>query len=954
MKKKQKEKCRSRARIEGLIPIQIFQIKYLSNNQNQSIMRTICQFKLMIFLLSFLAFGFQSKGLPQKIDLSGTWLFSRDEAKVGLSEKWFERKLKTVGNGPSEIALPGTTDEAKAGLPNPEKPILGRQGLYRTNIYTGPAWYQREVDIPDTWKGKHISLSLERNHWVTHVWLDEQDFGTHDNLISPQVYDLGIYVMPGKHRLTICADNTLKFNLGEFVSINTENTQTNWNGIVGAIELRADDRVALSNVEVYPDVDRKLIRVEARISNVTGLPVSGDVRFSITDLTTGAEIGSNVSAPFSASNDESVVTMEVPMGPNPKLWDEFSPYLYVLKTSLSTKSPEFQSEKSVSFGMRKLAIQGTVFTMNGRPLSLRGTLDCAIYPLTAYPPTDIASWRRIYKIEKSYGLNFIRFHSWTPPEAAFAAADLEGIMIQTEGPVANIQVGRNPLQDALIEQELMGIIQAYGNHPSFCLMTLGNEYGGTNEILTHWVDMLIKGDPRHLYSSASSAQVTANRQWTETPAGRGIHGPNTMSDVLRVITQQDIPRPIIGHEIGQWTFFPNFDEIKKYTGVLKAENFLLVRDSLQANGMLDEARSFFQSTGKQAVLLYKEEIENYLRTPGSAGFSLLDLHDYPGTGTALVGLLDPFWDSKGFITPEEHKRYCGATVPLLRFPKRTYSMAENFSAKAEVAHFGPTDLPGTQPRWTIRDVDGQVIANGSLTTLNLVTGKLTELGDISASLNKAAAPGKFTVTVSLKNTSFSNSWDIWVYPPPAAVTVPNNVTISHRWDEATQSALAEGKRVVLFPDTLNSARSLRGSLLPVFWSPIWFHSNPNTMGILCDPKNPLFTLFPTDAYSNWQWWHLIQGSQTMILNDTPAGFRPLIQVIDNFARNCKLGNVFEAKVGKGSLLVCSLNLKDEKLPETVAFLNSLYVYAGSNSFKPVQELDLAILDKILSRSMPTK
>jgi len=907
---------------------------------------------IILFGLLLIAFAINVNGQqsPQmKIDLSGKWLFSRDEAKLGLSEKWYDGKLKTVGGGPSEIYLPGTTDEAKAGIPNPQKPNL--DGLYRPNIYTGPAWYQREIDIPDTWKGKHITLFLERNHWVTHVWLDGKDFGTKDNLISPQIYDLGINITPGKHRLTICVDNTLKFNLGRFVSINYEGTQTNWNGIVGKIELTAVDPVSLSKVEVYPDVDHKLIKVEAYISNLTGTKVKGDVQFSVANAT-GDEVGKSVSTPFSAPNRESLVTIEVPMGKYPKLWDEFSPYLYVLKTSLSTKSPECHSKKIVSFGMRKLAIKGTQFTMNGRPLMLRGTLECAIFPKTGYPPTDVASWRRIFKIEKSYGLNFIRFHSWTPPDAAFTAADQEGIMIQTEGPQANIPAGKNPQRDDFMEQELLDIIHTYGNHPSFCLMTIGNEYGGSNEVLTHWVDTLIKSDPRHFYSSASSGQVTANRQWTETWKGRGIHGPNTMHDAEIAISEQDIPRPVIGHEIGQWTFYPDFHEIKKYTGVLKAENFKLVREDLKAKGMLDEADEFFRSTGNQAVLLYKEEIENLLRTPGYAGFSLLDLHDYPGQGTALVGLLDPFWDSKGFIKPEDHKKYCGPTVPLLLFPKRTYTTSEMFSAKAEIAYFGPNDLHYAEPEWTIRGENGQIVANGTLPRRDLSTGKLTELGDIHASLNKAVAPGKFTVTVFLKNTSVSNSWDIWIYPPVTTVNVPNNILVSHIWNNATKAALAEGKRVVLLPDTLNSEQSLKGSFLPVFWSPIWFHRSPNTMGILCDPKSPFFSGFPTDSYSNWQWWNLIQGSKTMILNSTPAGFRPLVQVIDNFARNDKLGNVFEAKVGNGRLIVCSLNLRDEKLPETAAFLKSLYDYASSNSFKPSQELDLATLDKILSTPEP--
>ena len=908
----------------------------------------ICQNECIILLLSILIFGCQSKDRQQKIDLSGKWLFSLDEAKVGLIEKWYEGKLKTAGNRPVEITLPGTTDEAEAGFHNPQKPSLW--GLYRPNTYTGPAWYQREINIPETWNGKHATLFLERNHWVTHVWLDGQDFGMHNNVVSPQVYDLGINLTPGQHRLTICVDNTLIYDLGRNANIWLEDTQTNWNGIIGAIEIRADDPIRLTKVDVYPDVDRKLIKVEASINNFTGSPAIGDIQFSVTDAITRAGIGESVSVSFSTTSDKYRVSVEVPMGDNPKLWDEFSPNLYILKASLSTRSSEFKSQKTVTFGMRKLAIRGTQFTMNGRTLLLRGTLDCAIYPLTGYPPTDIESWKRTYKIIKSYGLNFIRFHSWTPPEAAFTAADQEGIMIQAEGPVGNIgKVGIYPETDAFIEQELLGAVHSYGNHPSFCLLTLGNEYDGPDSLLTWWLDTLIKSDPRHFYSSASSGQVTANCQWNESTAGRGIHGPNTMNNAMFAITRQVIPHPVIGHEIGQWSVFPNLSDIRKYTGVLKAKNFELICDSLQSIGMLDQAQLFVKATGQQSVLLYKEEIENLLRTPGYAGFSLLDLHDYPGKGTSLVGLLDPFWDSKGLITPKEHKLYCGSTVPLLRIPKRTYTTTEAFSGKVKIAHFGPVDLTNVQPEWTIRDEEGQLVANGSLATLNLTTGRLTELGDISTPLDKAAAPGKFIITVSLKNTSFANSWDIWIYPPPSPAHMPNNVTISHKWDEATKVALAAGKNVVLFPDSLDNSKFLIGSFLPVFWSPVMLKSNPNTMGILCDPKHPLFSEFPTDFYSNWQWWNIIKGSKSIILNDTPAAFRPLVQVIDNFARNYKLGNVFEAKVGDGNLLVCSLNLKEESLPETSAFLKSLYSYVGSNSFRPSNELDFITLDKIFSR-----
>jgi hypothetical protein len=877
----------------------------------------------------------------QSLSLAGKWRFSRDAAKAGITEKWYAAELKREGGGPSEISLPGSTDQAKAGIPNPNKPSL--DGLYRPNVYTGPAWYQREIDIPQEWKGKHVTLFLERNHWVTHAWLDDRDLGTRDTLISPQVYDLGAGVTPGPHRLTVCEDNTLIHNLGEFVSINYEGTQTNWNGIVGRIELRATDPVALSDVQVYPDVDHKLIQVVTTIDNVTNTPSNGTLRFTVTDT---AGVVTGTATPFSASNVKAMVTLNVSMGDHPKLWDEFSPNLYGLKVTLSTSNPECSSRKEVTFGMRKLATQGTQFTMNGRPLMLRGTLECAIFPRTGYPPTDVQSWRRIYEIEKSYGLNFIRFHSWCPPDAAFTAADEEGIMIQAEGPRANVSVGKDPAADAFSESELMRMIQTYGNHPSFCLMSLGNEFGGDANILSYWVQMLIEADSRHLYSSASYGQPAPNVQWVETSKGRGIHGAGTESDASAVVARWHVPH--VGHEIGQWTFYPNFAEIPKYTGVLEAKNFELVRDGLKAKGMGDEGHAFFEATGHEAVLLYKEEIENLLRTPGFAGFSLLDLHDYPGQGTALIGLLDPFWDSKGFITPEEHKRYCGTTVPLLRFPKRTYATTESFLAKAECTNFGPLDLRGIQPEWTIRGTGGELIASGTLARLDLPTGKLSELGGITAPLDKVTKAAKYTVTLSLKDTTFSNSWDIWIYPA-AGIDPPANVKISHAWDDATRAALAQGGRVVLFP-TVDPANSLKGSFKPVFWSPIWFHRNPATMGILCDPKSRLFSQFPTDAYSNWQWWNLIEGSQTMILDDTPPGFRPLVQVIDNFARNDKLGNVFEAKVGNGSLLVCTLNISDQTQPEIRAFLRSLYAYAST--FTPSQALDVPTLNKVLSPPPP--
>jgi hypothetical protein len=614
-----------------------------------------------------------------------------------------------------------------------------------------------------------------------------------------------------------------------------------------------------------------------------------------------------------------------------KLWDEFSPSLQELTVQLGG------DRRTVRFGLRQFAAKGTQFTMNGRPLFLRGTLECSVWPLTGYPPTDAPSWQRIYRVMKSYGLNYIRFHSWCPPEAAFAAADLEGIMIQAEGPQANVEAGLDAKRDAFIEAEFKRIVDTYGNHPSFCTMTLGNEYGGDPALLARWVGMLLERDPRHLYSSASCAQTTANRQWTELADGRGVRGPGTQHDLRDVVARDG--RPIVGHEIGQWMFFPDFNEMKKYTGVMAVRNFDLIRDDLARKHLLDLAPQFARACGNHAVLLYKEEIEVLRRTPGYAGFSLLDLHDYPTQGTALVGPLDPFWDSKGFITPAAWRRFCGPTVPLLRIPKRTYTTGEPFRATVDVSHFGPADLVSAQGAWTIKDECGREVASGKLPVSSVPTGKLTPLGTFSASLAGADAPGKLTVTVSL--AEFSNDWEIWVYAPIKAPEAPANVVTSRAWDDATKRALAAGKSVVLFPNKTSRGRSLRGSFLPVFWSPVWFPSQePNANGILCEPRHPAFAQFPAEFHSNWQWWELLNNSRTLILDDTPADFRPIVQVIDNFARNHKLGNLFEARVGPGKLLVCTMDLPRiaGQQPAANQLLGSLYAYAGSPSFRPAQAL----------------
>lgn len=855
------------------------------------------------------------KAKEKPISLAGKWRFEI----AGSNSQPYSRELTGT------IHLPGTMDDACLGSKNTKPPTL--EGPYRNFDYAGPAYYQRDIEIPATWTGKRVTVFLERCRWFTTVWLDDKCFGTQESLIAPHLYDFGTGIKPGKHQLTICVDNTVKINLGRFVSALFGGTWGNMNGIVGRIELNATPPVWLDDVQVYPNIVRKTALVKVRIGNCTGLPGKGTI-----------SIGSKkVKSNWGTKGGESEI--EVDMS-HAKLWDEFSPKLNELTVKLG------DDQRTVKFGMREFAVKGTQFTLNGRSIFLRGTLECSVWPLTGYPPTDVTAWKRIYATMKSYGLNHIRFHSWCPPDAAFEAADIEGILVQAEGPQANVDAGKDSVRDAFIEAEFNRIVDTYGNHPSFCTMTLGNEYGGKEELLTRWVDMLIQRDPRHLYSSAANNRLrTANRQFTVVTDGRGIGGAATKRDLSDIVALNT--KPLIGHEIGQWMYFPDFNEIKKYTGVMAAKNFEMIRDDLEKKHLLGLAPQYVQASGKFATLLYKEEIEVLLRTQGFAGIQLLGLHDYPTQGTALIGPLDPFWVSKGFITPEEFRRFCSATVPLLRLSKRTYTANETIEASVDVAHYGYKDLSNAQAEWTIKEANGRIIASGEMQPITIPTGKLTGIGEIRASLTNATVPCKLTVTVALKGSQTINHWDIWVYPANNEAHLPANVVACKKWEDA-KAALKEGKKVVFFANDSKSKQSLLGSFLPVFWSPVWFpNQKPNTMGLLCDPTHPLFAQFPTSFHSDWQWYELMQKSRLFILDETPSTYLPTLQIIDNFQRNHKLGIVFEGQVGDGQLLVCGFDLPGmPNDPAASQLLTSLYAYVGSTTFKPDQKLSYEFLDKL--------
>ena len=823
--------------------------------------------------------------------------------------------------------------------------------------YVGPAYYRRAVDIPESWNGKRVLLTLERPHWQTQVWVDGKLAGNGDSLSTPHEYDLTEYLSPGRHSLIIRVDNSLEsLDVGLNSHSVSDHTQTAWHGIVGNIELRAEPRIAVNDVQVYPAADARSARIVLQLANTSGTAQDETVTFRASQ--NGKPLGQR-SLDVTAQQAKTTVDCILPFDHQAERWDEFHPNLCQLQASLVSDETGAAS-RQVVFGVRHITTSGTQFLLNDRPLFLRGTLECCIFPLTGYPPTDGASWKRILRICKSHGLNHIRFHSWCPPKAAFVAADELGFYFQVEcstWPNQSTSLGNGRPIDQWLYREGERVLAEYGNHPSFLLLAMGNEPAGPQQggkYLGPWVEHFKAKTDRQLVTSASGWPSISANEFHVTPKpriqqwGQGLRSrinaqpPATMVDYREFVNSFDVP--VISHEIGQWCVYPNFREMEKYTGSLKPRNFEIFRDLLRDAGMLDQADDFLMASGKLQTLCYKEEIESALRTPGFGGFQLLDLHDFPGQGTALVGVLDPFWDSKPYVTPGEFSHFCGPTTPLARIPKRSWTSDETFAADIEICHYGPKAIRGAAPRWSLHRGD-EIIDSGNLSSSDVPAGQLTLLGRVEVPLGDVEGPTTLVLRVSLQDggQEYANDWKLWIYPARLDRATPNNVLLAHNLDDEATDYLKQGGTVVLCADPNRVKSDVQIGFSSIFWNTAWTNEQaPHTLGILCDPDHPAFAHFPTDYHSDWQWWSIISRSKPMLLDALPCGLRPLVQVVPDWFRPLRLGLVFEAKVGQGKLLACSIDLNDDMQARPAArqLRHSLLQYAASDDFAPKTTVSL--------------
>jgi len=932
-----------------------------------------------------------------KIDLSGEWGFCADEEKLGIAEEYFKK------GGNDRIYLPSTTAISKKGKPNPEIEIEFLTDSYK---YEGYAWYYKTVDLSGIDQSKTVKLFLERTR-LTELWVNGKRVGSCDSLCTPHIYDISDF-SGGEAEIAVLVSNTDYPTKGGHMT--SPDTQSNWNGITGEISLIIGEIVAISDLTAYPNPENKTVDLIVELEGTDCADI----------CVWGASFDGKIvdRQYYTLTSPKSRITVQ--LGDDASLWNEYTPVTYTLMAAIEGSA----DVAKVSFGLRSFTSEGMNFRINGERTYLRGKHDGMIFPLTGAAPTTFDEWLKVLGIAKSWGINHYRFHTCCPPDAAFTAADMLGIYMQPELPfwgtiTAEGDEYHNETEQQYLIEEGRRILRTFGNHPSFVMMSLGNELWGSSAKMAEIIMEYKSLDSRHLYTQGSNNfQFWPNIlpeddffSGVRLSKERLIRGSYAMCDAPLGFVQTDEPdtvhsydslifpestdnegesgskeieiqygtgvkkvridsaagglipsKPIVTHEVGQYCVYPDFNEIEKYTGVLKPRNFETFRERLAEKGMLSLADKFFKASGRLAADCYKLEIEAAMRSEYISGFQLLDLQDFSGQGTALVGMLDAFMDSKELIDTEKWDGFCSDAVILAELESFIVTSGQRLNIPVKLRYMRPERLTGKKITW--RAVWGAVTAaEGSLDIPDGFCG-LGLIGNIELTVPDCAYSGKLTVELRLDGirpengylpTFTENSYDLWVYPETDGEYTfggkseknGNTVYITENREEA-QKLLSAGERVLYLPNELRE--SIEGFYCTDFWCYPMFRSISEsmgkavpvgTMGLLIDNEHPALCGFACEEYSTPQWYHIVSHSDCAVLDDTPSDYRPIVQMIDNFERNHKLGILFEAKVGEGRVLVCTSRLSEiSDRPEVRAFAESLLDYAHSADFSPVNEVSM--------------
>jgi len=834
--------------------------------------------------------------------------------------------------------------------------------------FRGQSFCSKEVSIPQNFIGQRVVLYLERVHMKSTLFVNGKTVGSSMLMCVPQRYDISEYINAGKNNITLVIDNDIDDVFAKEIGISahsiSDQMQGNWNGIIGEMKIYTTPKTWIDDLQIYPREDLRNIDLKIKTENFA---TSKDDEEKILTIKISNNFDKNViSKEFKFSTTDA--NFEIDLGENAKSWSEFAQPLYILNASL--KSADGIDEKSVRFGLRFVKSVGTKINVNGLNTYIRATLECCGFPLTGYPPMDKKSWEHVIKTCQEYGLNSLRFHSWCPPKAAFEVADELGFYFQIENTNWPSAIGESKRLNDFIYADTDAQLKEYGNHPSLLLYSQGNEPTNSTQngmdpnllkFLEPWLDYCKTKDSRHLYIAGSGWPFTAKNDFSvyASPRLQASHAmineaPNSSKnydDVLTRYFRSVGTQPVLTHEIGQWCAYPDISKIDKYNGFYRATPLEIYKELLENANLLDRAHDFLFASGKLQALLYKEELEALYRTKDMGGFQLLDLHDFSGQGYAPVGILDSFYDNKGYCSNEEWRSFCDRIVPLAKMQKLIYQKGEEIIAEIFVSNYENSEIKNAKVICILSDGQKKIFEKSFDKVA--ISRELSFVEELKIATENIQTPCalRLTVDVDTGTKKYINSWNIWVYNRDDFKFSENQIakTFSSLNAEAIK-ALKDGESVWLKLPAIATRKSTF-DFTPVFWSAAGqTELYPKTLGIYCQEKHPAFKLFPTSYHADFNWWDTIRNSNPFYLEDEIFDFDAIVEVIPDWYNPLKSAIAFEAKVGKGKLFITNINFDAEGENLSLKQLEkSFNYYVNSKDFNPKNCVDIKAVKEAFSR-----
>lgn len=897
------------------------------------------------------------------VSLDGVWRFRMDPENAGEKDQWF---LSNVAFEEG-IHVPGAWDAQG----------FGDETEKLRHHFIGKGWYGRQASIPAEWAGRRVFLCIGGVHRYAKVWVNGRFLGEHVGYLSPFEYEITDYIQPGAPaEVCICVDSAQRWDIdtltGCFDIIDYMDTY--WGGIWGHVTLEARSAAYLEGLFVRPIVsqtrDSPLFATACRISaTLAGEGGACDgVRLEV--LGPGGELAAEKTTSLDDALDGDEVVAELPV-PGAKLWSPNAPHLYSARLSLLQRG-EVIDHVETRFGFRTIEIRDAHIYLNGKRIFLSGYGDDCVYPETMAAPSDKRVYLERLTVAKAYGFNHVRHHSHMLPPEYYDACDEVGMLVSAEFPIAYQQFydrAQGPAIE-LYRREWSAAIRRFRNHPSVLDWCMGNEmWGGVPlapELYRIAKDLdptrpVVDSDGVHARGFVDGAQdrdtldlYFAMFDVGNTPLDKPdkFHCPNPL-------------KPVISHETGNYVTFPRLDMIDLFTDNFKPFWLTPVKAKLEAMGLLDEAGLWAANSERLYFLCHKSNIEGLRKSPNICGYHWWLLQDY---WTTSNGLVDTHFRPKGAIDQEKVSRLNGEVLVLQDGLGLTYRGGESLELALLVSNYSPDTLAEPSLAWRVRLGDGVVAEDAGLAA-SAPQGEVTELRHIEVPLPDAPQPYRLTVDAELVvgGQRYTNDWSTWVYPAtidPPRVEVPlfASPDLMPQLGRFGVEAIPSGDRLpsravyVSSLPTLPMLDAIEAGACLVLLQPqglfpsastrfktAWWRGNErdnNAGTVVYD--NPITRAMAPEGWCDAGWRRLIEGCHGYILDEFPSVPEVLVRGIEvlGVCRNKAL--LFQAKVGKGALVVCGLNLEPVH-PEAAWLIVRLLNHAASFP-QPDAELPRAFLE----------